>query len=69
MSEVPDPEPAPGQVLISVHCCGVCRTALHILDGELDEPKLPLIPGHQIVGTVAGHLTEYADVPVAVVPD
>jgi propanol-preferring alcohol dehydrogenase len=51
--ELPDPTPGPGQVLIEVHACGVCRTDLHILDGELSEPKLPLVPGHQIVGTVA----------------
>ena len=53
-AELPDPEPGPGQVLIAVAACGVCRTDLHILDGELAEPKLPLVPGHQIVGTVAG---------------
>jgi len=52
-AELPDPRPAPGQVLISVAACGVCRTDLHIVDGDLAEPKLPLIPGHQIVGTVA----------------
>lgn len=51
--EIPTPRPAPGQVLLHVHTCGVCRTDLHIVDGELTEPKLPLIPGHQIVGTVA----------------
>ncbi len=51
--ERPVPEPAPGQVLLRVHACGVCRTDLHVVDGELPEPKLPLIPGHQIVGTVA----------------
>jgi propanol-preferring alcohol dehydrogenase len=51
---LPDPVPGPGQVLISVHACGVCRTDLHIVDGELTEPKLPLVPGHQIVGTVVG---------------
>jgi propanol-preferring alcohol dehydrogenase len=54
LSELPDPEPGPGQVLIRVHACGVCRTDLHIIDGELSEPKLPLVPGHQIVGTVVG---------------
>jgi alcohol dehydrogenase, propanol-preferring len=53
-ADLPDPEPGPGQVLISVRACGVCRTDLHILDGDLAEPKLPLVPGHQIVGTVVG---------------
>jgi propanol-preferring alcohol dehydrogenase len=51
-AELPEPEPAPGQVLLDVRACGVCRTDLHILDGELAEPKLPLVPGHQIVGIV-----------------
>ena len=51
-AELPDPRPSPGQVLISVAACGVCRTDLHIVDGELERPKLPLVPGHQIVGTV-----------------
>jgi propanol-preferring alcohol dehydrogenase len=50
--EVPVPKPNPEQVLIQIHACGVCRTDLHIVDGELTEPKLPLIPGHQIVGSV-----------------
>jgi propanol-preferring alcohol dehydrogenase len=49
---LPDPEPAAGQVLLRVLACGVCRTDLHIVDGELSEPKLPLVPGHQIVGEV-----------------
>jgi propanol-preferring alcohol dehydrogenase len=53
-ADLPDPEPGPGQVLIAVHACGVCRTDLHIVDGELTEPKLPLVLGHQIVGTVSG---------------
>ena len=53
LTELPDPVPGSGQVLLRVHACGVCRTDLHILDGELAEPKLPLVPGHQIVGTVA----------------
>jgi propanol-preferring alcohol dehydrogenase len=52
--ELPDPEPGPGQVLLRVHACGVCRTDLHILDGDLTQPKLPLVPGHQIVATVSG---------------
>jgi propanol-preferring alcohol dehydrogenase len=50
--DLPDHEPRPGQLLLAVRACGVCRTDLHILDGELDKPKLPLVPGHQIVGTV-----------------
>ncbi len=53
LMHVPTPQPGPGQVLLRVHACGVCRTDLHIVDGELTEPKLPLILGHQIVGTVA----------------
>jgi len=52
LEEVPVPKPGADQVLIQVHACGVCRTDLHILDAELHEPKLPLIMGHQIVGTV-----------------
>jgi propanol-preferring alcohol dehydrogenase len=50
--ELPDSIPQAGQLLIRVHACGVCRTDLHVVDGDLTEPKLPLIPGHQIVGTV-----------------
>jgi propanol-preferring alcohol dehydrogenase len=49
-TELPDPEPEPGQVLLEVRACGVCRTDLHVVDGELPHPKLPLVPGHQIVG-------------------
>ncbi len=51
--EVDVPRPGPGQLLIKVHACGVCRTDLHIIDGDLTQPKLPLIPGHEIVGEVA----------------
>jgi alcohol dehydrogenase, propanol-preferring len=50
--DLPIPEPEPGQVLIRVRACGVCRTDLHVVDGELPDPKLPLVPGHQIVGMV-----------------
>ncbi|HEV2702785.1 MAG TPA: zinc-dependent alcohol dehydrogenase family protein [Steroidobacteraceae bacterium] len=50
--ELPDPIPGPGQVRLRVTACGVCRTDLHVVDGELDHPKLPLIPGHQIVGRI-----------------
>ena len=52
VAEVPVPEPGEGQVLLRVHCCAVCRTDLHVVDGELPDPRLPLVPGHQIVGTV-----------------
>jgi alcohol dehydrogenase, propanol-preferring len=48
--ELPDPEPGPGQVLLTVKACGVCRTDLHVADGELPDPTLPLVLGHQIVG-------------------
>ncbi|HEY6016487.1 MAG TPA: zinc-dependent alcohol dehydrogenase family protein [Gaiellaceae bacterium] len=48
--ELPRPEAGPGQVLLRVRACGICRTDLHVVDGELTRPKLPLVPGHQIVG-------------------
>ena len=51
--DLPIPEPGPHQVLVRVSACGVCRTDLHVVDGELTEPKLPLVPGHEIIGTVA----------------
>src|SRR5687767_8813435 len=54
LEELPEPQATPGQVVLEVASCGVCRTDLHIVDGELSEPKLPLVPGHQIVGVVAG---------------
>ncbi len=50
MEHVPRPEPGLGQVLVRVRACGVCRTDLHVVDGELTRPKLPLVVGHQIVG-------------------
>jgi propanol-preferring alcohol dehydrogenase len=49
----PDPVPGPGEVLVRVRACGVCRTDLHVVDGELTQPRLPLVPGHEIVGVVA----------------
>ncbi len=52
LENVPDPEPGGGQILIAVEACGVCRTDLHIVDGDLTQPKLPLIPGHEIVGRI-----------------
>src|SRR5690349_9866799 len=48
----PVPEPAAGQVLVKVRGCGVCRTDLHVVDGELPDPTIPIVPGHEIVGTV-----------------
>jgi len=52
LRDVPSPRPRPGEALLQVRACGLCRTDLHVLDGELPDPKLPLILGHQIVGTV-----------------
>jgi propanol-preferring alcohol dehydrogenase len=52
-ASIPDPLPAAGQVLLRVRACGICRTDLHVADGELPEPKLPLVLGHEIVGEVA----------------
>jgi len=51
-TELPAPHPSPQQLLIAVRACAVCRTDLHIVDGELTDPKLPLVPGHEIIGTV-----------------
>src|SRR5437660_8342893 len=53
-ADVPEPEPGPGELLLRVRACAVCRTDLHIVDGELARPKLPLVLGHQIVGEVVG---------------
>ncbi len=51
--DIPDPAPGPGQVLLRIRACAVCRTDLHVIDGDLHDPKLPLVLGHEIVGTVA----------------
>src|SRR2546428_13917838 len=51
-ADLPSPQPGPGQVLLQVRACAVCRTDLHVIDGELPNLKLPLIPGHEIVGVV-----------------
>ena len=53
LEEVPQPDPLPGELLVEVRCCGVCHTDLHVIEGELPDPKLPIIPGHEIVGVVA----------------
>ena len=52
LMDVPAPEPLPGQALIRIRACAVCRTDLHVVDGDLPNPKLPLVPGHEIVGTI-----------------
>lgn len=52
LKDIAKPQPGRYQILLKVRVCGICRTDLHILDGDLDQPKLPLVPGHQIVGTV-----------------
>src|SRR5690349_9145964 len=51
--DLPERDPALGEVVVKVHACGVCRTDLHVVDGELPHPRLPLVPGHEIVGEVA----------------
>ena len=53
LTRMPIPRAGPGQLLVAVTACGICRTDLHVMDGDLDSPKLPLILGHQIVGNVA----------------
>ncbi len=52
MEERPDPEPGPGQIRVRIEACGVCRTDLHVVDGELPDIKLPIVPGHEIVGRI-----------------
>lgn len=52
ITELPIPQPKPHEVLLKVHTCGICRTDLHVVDGELSHPKIPVIPGHQIIGTI-----------------
>jgi propanol-preferring alcohol dehydrogenase len=52
LAQLPDPSPGNGEILVEIEACGVCRTDLHVIDGELPNPKLPLVPGHEIVGIV-----------------
>lgn len=67
-ADLPIPRPGPGQVLIKVHACAVCRTDLHVMDGELTEPKLPLILGHEIVGHVVEKGAEGGGVALSLAP-
>ncbi len=60
LEEIPVPEPGPGQVLIKVAACGVCRTDLHVVDGDLSEGRYPLVPGHEIVGRVVAGGARFA---------
>src|SRR6185436_15099079 len=53
LRQLPMPEPGPGEILVRITVCGVCRTDLHVIEGELSNPALPLIPGHQAVGVVS----------------
>src|SRR5436190_10935629 len=53
LRENPVPRPGPREVLVEIAACGVCRTDLHVVDGELPRPKLPIVPGHEVVGRVA----------------
>ena len=52
LQDVPVPEPGPGEVRVRVTCCAICRTDLHVIEGDLPEARLPLVPGHQVVGVV-----------------
>jgi propanol-preferring alcohol dehydrogenase len=52
LQEMPDPEAGRGEVLVRIHCCATCRTDLHVIEGDLKPVALPIIPGHQVVGTV-----------------
>jgi propanol-preferring alcohol dehydrogenase len=63
-AQLPVPSPGPGQVLLAVRACGLCRTDLHVVDGELTEPRLPLIPGHQVVAEVV-EVGDFVESPAA----
>jgi propanol-preferring alcohol dehydrogenase len=63
-ADLPCPEAGPGQLLIAIDACAVCRTDLHVVDGELPDPKLPLIPGHEIVGRVVACGSGVTDVAI-----
>ncbi len=52
LTDLPIPQPQPGQVRLKVHCCAICRTDLHVIEGDLPQQKMPVVPGHQVVGTV-----------------
>jgi propanol-preferring alcohol dehydrogenase len=67
MVERPTPEPGPGQVRLRVLACAVCRTDLHVVDGELPDPVLPIVPGHEIVGVVEATGTDVVDLRVGMV--
>lgn len=69
LRDQPVPTPQPGQVLIKVHVCGVCRTDLHVIEGELPDPALPLIPGHQTVGTVMRIGSEVSEIGKVIVSE
>ncbi len=51
-TDLPNREPGPGEIRVKVAACGVCRTDLHVVDGELPNPKIPIVPGHEIVGRI-----------------
>src|SRR5438552_2238101 len=53
LRDVPVPRPEANQVLVRINACAICRTDLHVIDGELPNPKIPLVPGHQIVGVIS----------------
>src|SRR5581483_3680913 len=53
MHDRPLPAPGAGEILVAISACGVCRTDLHVVDGDLEHPKLPIVPGHEIVGRIA----------------
>src|ERR1700731_2537801 len=62
MEERPEPKPGPGQIRVAVEACGVCRTDLHVVDGELPDIRTPIVPGHEIVGRVVATGEGVADV-------
>src|SRR5579863_4488947 len=57
MIDLPRPEPGPGEILVRVHACGVCRTDLHVAEGDLPPKHSPIVPGHEVVGVVSDWAT------------
>jgi propanol-preferring alcohol dehydrogenase len=66
LKDLPEPKVGPDEILLRTHACAVCSTDLHVVDGELPHPKLPLIPGHEIIGSALAMGSAFASLSVAI---